>query len=319
MPVPRVFVSSTYYDLKYLRAAIEEFIRSHGFEPVLFERGNIAYDPQTPLVDSGYRAVETCQIVVLVLGNRYGTLAGSASFGSGDATTTVSVTMEEYRTAIRLGIPTYSFVERSVWAEYQVFDFNREIEDVRYSHEDSVLVFEFVDYIRKLRQNNAIFVFDEPAQIITILRLQWSGLFYDLLRKAGEETRMRALEDAIRDLQDTASRLEAYSETLVRDVASVEVADEIIVEQHRATLARRADRLFDEFRDSSMGRFVRRFHNFDSSDSWSDLVSQCPSLGEFLIAVKAPEKEYGYVNSRESAKVEYERIREQLMSIIGGE
>jgi hypothetical protein len=35
MAKPRVFVSSTYYDLKHLRSAIEAFIDSLGYEPIL--------------------------------------------------------------------------------------------------------------------------------------------------------------------------------------------------------------------------------------------------------------------------------------------
>jgi hypothetical protein len=35
--IPRVFVSSTYYDLKHVRERIEKFIDNYGFEPVLFD------------------------------------------------------------------------------------------------------------------------------------------------------------------------------------------------------------------------------------------------------------------------------------------
>ena len=37
MAVPRVFVSSTCYDLKYIRENLKYFIRSLGYEPVLSE------------------------------------------------------------------------------------------------------------------------------------------------------------------------------------------------------------------------------------------------------------------------------------------
>ena len=41
MAKPRVFVSSTYYDLKHIRDRPEAFIESFGYEPVLFESGDI--------------------------------------------------------------------------------------------------------------------------------------------------------------------------------------------------------------------------------------------------------------------------------------
>ena len=44
MVKPRIFVSSTYYDLKYIRNSLRNFIESFGYEAVLFEDGDIPYD-----------------------------------------------------------------------------------------------------------------------------------------------------------------------------------------------------------------------------------------------------------------------------------
>ncbi len=49
MARPRVFVSSTFYDLKFARTEIERFIREMGYEPVLNERGSIPYDSKEAL------------------------------------------------------------------------------------------------------------------------------------------------------------------------------------------------------------------------------------------------------------------------------
>ena len=43
MARPRVFVSSTFYDLKYIRQDLEYFIKEMGYDPILNERGTIAY------------------------------------------------------------------------------------------------------------------------------------------------------------------------------------------------------------------------------------------------------------------------------------
>ena len=43
MARPRVFVSSTYYDLKHIRASLDLFIEQLGYESVLSEKGDIAY------------------------------------------------------------------------------------------------------------------------------------------------------------------------------------------------------------------------------------------------------------------------------------
>jgi len=39
MARPKVFVSSTFYDLKQIRADLEHFIREMGYDAVLHERG----------------------------------------------------------------------------------------------------------------------------------------------------------------------------------------------------------------------------------------------------------------------------------------
>ncbi len=72
MASPRVFVSSTYYDLKHLRSALDAFIAGLGYEGVLSEKGDIAYAPDAPLDDSCYRAAEQADIFVLIIGGRYG-------------------------------------------------------------------------------------------------------------------------------------------------------------------------------------------------------------------------------------------------------
>ena len=41
MAKPRIFVSSTYYDLKHIRASLSLFIDSLGYESILFEKGQL--------------------------------------------------------------------------------------------------------------------------------------------------------------------------------------------------------------------------------------------------------------------------------------
>ena len=69
---PRVFVSSTHYDLKYLRSSLEALVESLGFDAILSEKSAITYDPDTHLDESCYRAASEADIFVLIIGGRYG-------------------------------------------------------------------------------------------------------------------------------------------------------------------------------------------------------------------------------------------------------
>ena len=70
MARPRVFISSTYYDLKHLRSSLDNFVESLGFDAILSEKGKIAYTPDLPLDESCYREVGTADIFVLIIGGR---------------------------------------------------------------------------------------------------------------------------------------------------------------------------------------------------------------------------------------------------------
>ncbi|MBU3105149.1 DUF4062 domain-containing protein [Clostridium gasigenes] len=54
MSKPKIFVSSTYYDLKFVRSNIKRFIEQYGFDPILNEFGLITYDYTKPLDKSCY-------------------------------------------------------------------------------------------------------------------------------------------------------------------------------------------------------------------------------------------------------------------------
>ena len=57
MARPRIFVSSTYFDLRVLRADLERFIREMGYEAVMFERGHIPYGSEQALEEYCYREI----------------------------------------------------------------------------------------------------------------------------------------------------------------------------------------------------------------------------------------------------------------------
>lgn len=111
MSKPRVFVSSTYYDLKYVRERLERFISSYGFEPILFESDSVYFNPKIPIDKSCYNEVTNCHLMILVVGGRYGSLVSDKDSYEKQY---ISITRREYETAKTKGIPVMIFIEQNV-------------------------------------------------------------------------------------------------------------------------------------------------------------------------------------------------------------
>src|ERR1043165_7062705 len=149
MARPRIFVSSTYYDLKHLRSSLENFIESLGYEPILSEKGEIAYAPDTALDESCYREVRNADVFVIIIGGRYGS---EKSEGKTDIPKHFfdrydSITKQEYKSAVTQDIPIYILIEKSVYSDFETYLRNKENKTISYAHVDSVNIFHLIQEI----------------------------------------------------------------------------------------------------------------------------------------------------------------------------
>jgi len=196
MARPRVFISSTFYDLKQIRADLEFFIRGLGYEPVMHEKGQVPYGKDKKLEASCYAEIQRTDMVISIIGGRF----GSASQQS----TPYSITQTELKTAIEAGKQVFIFIERSVHAEYFTYQKNKDLKGMRFSHVDNPAVYQFIEEILALPQNNATTAFDGVSEIIDYLREQWAGLFQRFLQ---DQERVEE-QSVIKSLQSTASTLQ---------------------------------------------------------------------------------------------------------------
>ena len=194
MAHPRVFISSTYYDLKNVRADLERYIKGRGFDPVLNERGQIPYGNEEKLEEYCYREIENCDILVSIIGGRHGSSSSHDPY---------SISQKELKTAIDLGRPVYIFVEKSVLAEYKTYEKNKESKDIEYVAVDNAAIYQFMDEVFYLPINNQVAPFETSSDITVYLQEQWAGLFQRLLRDDAKKKEVMLLED----LKTTAKTL----------------------------------------------------------------------------------------------------------------
>ncbi|MBV1917022.1 MAG: DUF4062 domain-containing protein, partial [Sphingomonadaceae bacterium] len=185
MAKPRVFISSTYYDLKHVRASLEVFVESLGFEPILSEYGAIPYDSSQPLDESCYREAETADILVLIVGGRYGSISSSQRHKMEEQAEKQleSVTRKEFTRAHDAEIPVFVIIESGVFSELQTYLRNKDNPNIDYAHVDSIDVFKFIEFIQSKQKNNPMHAFEKGADIESWLREQWAGIFQDMLRQ----------------------------------------------------------------------------------------------------------------------------------------
>ena len=229
---PRVFVSSTFYDLKHIRASLEVFIESLGFDAILFEKGDISFHPDVPLDESCYREAENADIFVLIIGGRYGSSAsnGTAKKKAVDSNLYESITKKEFETAQINDVPTFILLDSAVSAEYQTYQRNRGNNSVVYAHVDSEGVFRLLDSVFEKSRNNPVFNFDRATQIESWLREQWAGLFRELLRARSQQKQLSALNSQVTELKSVNDTLKTYLEAVLSTVKP-DQSEQIIKDQ----------------------------------------------------------------------------------------
>lgn len=167
---PSVFISSTCYDLKQIRANLKSFIEDQlGYDAILSEYDSFPIDPNVSAIQNCLNTVRDCaDIFVLIVGGRYGQVTNGGK----------SVTNLEYVNARNKNIPIYAFVDAKilnimpVWKTNKSADFSSVV--------DSVMLFEFVDELRG-KDNVWVYGFDHASDIVNALRNQLAYLFFDSL------------------------------------------------------------------------------------------------------------------------------------------
>lgn len=292
MAKPRIFISSTYYDLKHIRASLEGFVESLGYDVILSEKGSIAYNPTIPLDESCYREAKNSDIFVLIIGGRYGSPASKEKPSTKEFYERYeSVTKLEFESALSNEIPLYILVDKSVKSEYETFKNNRNNETIKYAHVDSVNIFHFIDRIFNLRKNNPVKEFDNHTEIEFWLKSQWAGLFQELIKQRKEQAEISELSSQVSELASLNQTLKSYLEEIVTTTSKDKGTD--IIKREEEKLKER--RKIQKFKEHSLAQEIIDGHEFNTIEEAIEFVSNAKTFKELAknFAEKRGEKDNG--------------------------
>lgn len=194
MSVPKVFISSTYYDLKQYRDNIADFITSLGYVPIMNERSAIAYTQNQPLEKDCYNELTTCDIVVCIIGNHFGTKSSESN---------LSITMKELKTALKCKKKIYVFISKDVFYENRTYKLNKDNGNFKSAYTDNIKIHEYIAELTENIKNHYISTFETTDEIISVLKSQFAGLFQSLLSREAAMTEAKTAYD----LQETADNI----------------------------------------------------------------------------------------------------------------
>lgn len=279
MAKPRIFISSTYFDLKNVRADLERFIKTQGYEPVLNEKGHIPYGTKEKLEEYCYKEVQTSDILISIIGGRFGSQSSR--------TENHSISNMELKTAIELGKQIYIFIDRSVNNEFKTYERNKNNKDISYASVDDIRIFGFIDEIINLPIGNPIASFETTSEITDYLKEQWAGLFQRLLSENSKQKETAALNE----IKATAKTLNQLVNFLVDERKNGDQAiKEILLSSHPA---------FEKIKEILNVKFRIFFTNIDELNQLLlahgfELSNRNPAKGTTLSWIKS-DKAHDYL------------------------
>lgn len=216
MAIPKVFVSSTCYDLAEERAQLERFISNYGFQPILSEYSGVYYDVDEHTHDACVNEVSHCDLFVLIISGRYG---GKFKGGTGE-----SITQAEYNRARQLKLPIFTFVKSDVLSAQHYYKENtREHGDTFakkisypaiHKQTDAPSIFSFIDSVHRSSSNNGYESYQSFSCIEKHLKKQWAGLFFSFLQKRKEQDKIKDMSHILKVLSDSSFKLESLVSSL---------------------------------------------------------------------------------------------------------
>ncbi len=217
---PIIFISSTFYDLKYIREDLKNFVRSYGYEPVLFEDGDIGYTPGKTLDSSCYDSMKNSDMVILIIGGEYGSAASGEK--KDDFKEYMSVTRNEFKTAIDSGIPVFAMIDKNVMAEYRMYEANYNLIEnekmkLNFVSTKNINVLRFIKEVKGI-VTIPIQEFEKSADIKGFISKQWADMLKNYLNSLKDEREDRKNESFENELKKYFQNIDIKLENILKNM-----------------------------------------------------------------------------------------------------
>lgn len=294
---PRIFISSTFYDLKSIREDLYQFIRGFNYEPIEAENGDIGYVPGQDLDKSCYKAMMECDMAVLIVGGRYGSPASDETYDGGDY---ISVTHKEFRTAVNAGIPVYAFIDQSVNTEYELYKrnkdrFNNPDYEFEFSSADSINVFKFIMELKSI-SGIPIVSFNKTQEIKEYLSIQWADMFKKYLETLKENKTEEKTKNAVDEMSILVHKMNVMLDSVGKKILSTDNPDEyenVVTQQNIIATSKKIAQGIslmgiswldsEEKRKENISKLLEVLSESIDADIWDNLLaSDSHSTGKFF-------------------------------------
>lgn len=297
MAKPRIFVSSTFFDLRQVRSDLDRFIKELGYESVLNELGSIPYGKDDKLEEYCYKEINNIDILVSIVGGRYGTESQH---------NTLSISQMEFKTALELNKQVYVFIEKNVYAEYQTYLLNKKNKETKYRFADNIKIYEFIEFLEGLPNNNNIHSFETSLDVVQYLKDQWAGLFQRFL---AEQTRIKEI-NLLKGVEATAKTLNQLVTFLTDERKDRDRAiQDILLSNHPA---------MEEIRNLLSVNYRVYFTTKDELNEWLSARGYKNVDFDLFLSNEDDETHYTYIYTDNRQKIKFTlKVKKEIFSEDG--
>lgn len=297
--IPNIFVSSTIADLNYLRDGIREAIEELCYRPVMSEHGEVGYLNPNTAAESCYRSVGQCQMVILIVGKRYGSVGDDG----------LSVTHKEFLAAKEENVPIITFVSSHVLTHKGVYDAKpkADIWDDFPEMDNPRKTFRLLEEIAGSESFNGMIPFDSAANVKKMLKLQIADFVGQGLSGTIKPTSSQ-LRDVLAEITTVRNLLSKSSDELLskeKDTKRYLAATRYLLNDSAAEYRKLLEKLFGDidtavdsvWKSESFPEVLKTAgftHNVETNEMMSSLSIQSMSHQAEADEKGAPRAIYGH-------------------------